>query len=360
MVNLYGSIQPITVFPAKREQWNDLEACVGNLTNQTIPGHDVYADEAEEFDPSGRAEFDEHVATTIPKRKWNGPTFALQRLSFPDGKAKIDCKLGRYYVSLVTSEACDMELMRALAPQPDGPVPLSELPRRSWAHNKAGDPVVNGSGRSAAVAVATVILKAAEGGGYDILLNPRSGEVATHQFFNHVAPSGIFSPLDVNPPTFHKEFSVHRNFFREYIEELYSVDEYEIGTKPHHDVEEEPEIVQLIEALNAGVASLYYTGISVNLLNLRPEICTLLFIRDPDWYRRELAEADKSGRPWRMAWEWLGRENEYRLPSGRQHQYLFPLNENFEPRIPHEPMLRPAALIPNAAAAIDLALRVVK
>ncbi|SNQ59814.1 conserved hypothetical protein [Candidatus Methanoperedens nitroreducens] len=32
-------------------------------------------------------------------------------------------------------------------------------------------------------------------------------------------------------------------------------------------------------------AELFFTGVAVNLLNLRPEICTLLLIKSPEWYK---------------------------------------------------------------------------
>ncbi len=39
---------------------------------------------------------------------------------------------------------------------------------------------------------------------------------------------------------------------------------------------------QLLDTQNA---QLYLTGVAVNLLNLRPEICTLLLIRSSNWYK---------------------------------------------------------------------------
>jgi hypothetical protein len=42
--------------------------------------------------------------------------------------------------------------------------------------------------------------------------------------------------------------------------------------------------------LESGAARLLYTGIAVNLLALRPEICTLLVIDDPSWFENEGGE----------------------------------------------------------------------
>ena len=349
-----GSPAPVCVFPAKKEEWPNLESALGDLDGGTLPAHDAYSDD---FDPAARAEFEYHLKTAKARRKWNGATYALKHIGTPGGNIRIDSKPGRYFQSLVTSEACDMELMVALSTQPDESIPLSSLPRRAWVHQKAADPVLDGSGRSAALSVATVILTATKNGDYAVLLTPRSGEVATHKFFNHVAPSGILSPLDVDLASLHEEFSVRRNILREYLEELYSIEEYEVGTKPSHEIENEPEILRLKALIESGHASIYYTGVSVNLLTLRPEICTLLLIRDPNWIATESIEAEKSGRPWRLAWEWLPREEEHQLPSGRRHHQFLMLSKSLEPPQSDDTTLQPTALLPNAAAAIDLAIR---
>jgi len=282
----------------------------------------------------------------------------LRRLD--TGGVRIDCGLGRYFQSLATSETCDHEMMTALTEDPRQPVGLDALPRRAWLHQQVGDPVTDGSRRAAAVSVATVVLMAAVDGGYHVLLTPRSGAVATHRFFNHVAPSGILAPLDWGscPPA--EEFSVRRNLLREYVEELYSGDEFQVGEEPYHDVESEPEVVRLNAVLDSGDAGLYYTGVSVNLLTLRPELCTLLLVTDPGWLRREVGLARRSGRPWRLAWEYLERDKEHELPSGRRHSHLLPLDEQLRPRGNAGEALNTDALIPNAAAAIALALPVAR
>ena len=151
-----------------------------------------------------------------------------------------------------------------------------------------------------------------------------------------------------------------RDLFREYVEELYAGDEFQVGEEPFHDVESEPEIVRLKAVLDSGDAAVYYTGVSVNLLTLRPEICTLLLVRDPGWLRREVGLARRSGRPWRLAWEYLERGKEHELPAGRRHSHLLPLDEQLQPRGNASSALNPEALIPNAAAAIALALPVAR
>ena len=40
----------------------------------------------------------------------------------------------------------------------------------------------------------------------------------------------------------------------------------------------------LNDMLGAGDAAPLYTGVAVNLLALRPEVCAVLIIDDPRWY----------------------------------------------------------------------------
>jgi hypothetical protein len=73
------------------------------------------------------------------------------------------------------------------------------------------------------------------------------------------------------------------------VEELYGVHELETG-----DGRVDPNAIyhrreaQLLNGmLKAGDAALLYSGVAVNLLALRHEICTVLVIEDPRWYERE-------------------------------------------------------------------------
>lgn len=359
LVNIFGHPAAACVFPAPADEWDNLEAALGDLQGDYLPDHDSWS---HDFDPAAYPSFRKHLATARAKRKWNGPTFALHRISLVNGRVRIDCKPGRYFQSLATSEECDNELMVALSAQPDEPVDLVRLPRRRWIHEQAAlqNPVIDGTGRAAAVSVATVVLIARQEGGYGLLLTPRSGEVATHKFFNHVAPSGIFSPLDLDLSPLSEEFSVRRTLLREYIEELFSNEEYEIGNKPVHDLETDPEVVRLNRLVSVGDAGVYYTGISVNLLTLRPEICTLLLVRDPNWIADEESAAERSGRPWKLAWEWLPRHDEHQLPPGRRHHYFLQLDDALQPKRLNDSTMAPTALIPNAAAAISLGLQVAR
>ncbi|ALG08099.1 hypothetical protein AOZ06_15280 [Kibdelosporangium phytohabitans] len=59
---------------------------------------------------------------------------------------------------------------------------------------------------------------------------------------------------------------------------------------------DEPEVLRLEEALaDRATAELSYTGVSINLLAMRPEIYLLLLINDPSWPREEQRIAATAG-----------------------------------------------------------------
>ncbi|MFD9084064.1 hypothetical protein [Streptomyces erythrochromogenes] len=355
LVELWGQTMPICAYPAAPT--TDLETVLGRLHGSQLP---EWAEYDGEFDPiEGREAFDRYVeryrtSTEAERRSFfPGSTYALHELRLGgDGGPRLDCKLGRYFTSLATSEDLDEELMAALAEDPGRPVPLERLDRRRWLHDRVGDPVVDGRHHSAAVSHGTVVMLAAGGGTYDVLLPHRSQHVATHSHFNHIAPSGIFAPQTEEPFPPGTEFSVERNFYREWVEEIYAADEHErprfVGPP---DPAGEPEVLRL-KAMLGTTAQLYYTGISVNLLTLRPEICLLLVIDDVDWLRQELRQR----RPFRFGWEYAQTPQAVRHRSTSQPgHWSLRLDADLRPAGGRQ--LHPSYLVPNAAAALDLAVK---
>lgn len=196
---------------------------------------------------------------------------------------------------------------------------------------------------------------AAAAGGYDVILATRSRQVETHAEFSHVTPSGIFSPFYEHPRSPASEFSVRRNFYREYLEELYDREENqrEILTAPPAP---EPEITRLADMLADGSARLRYTGVTVNLLTLRPEICLLLQINDPEWLRRETTTRFPNGRSLTLNWESERDPAKInRLDRSQPPHMILPLTAGLTPA--NGRTLSPTYLVPNAAGAVSLALR---
>jgi hypothetical protein len=369
LLELFGSVAPICVFPAPEAQWRNVEAALGAPPyDHPVPDR-LERDRRrwpQSFDPDSWDRYVKEVERGETGKRWDGITWALDQMHvLPDGSVKIDCIPGRYYRSLATSEFLDPELMAAQKGREDKPVKLADLRGRAWLHKEAGDSsvVLDGRHREAAVSIAATIMIALPGGGYEIMLTPRSKDVATHRFFNHVIPSGIFQPLDFTGRVMSRkfvdtEFSVRRTFDREFIEELYAAEEFaDLGSLVIPNPEHEPEIARL----NAeDQVNLYYTGVSVNLLTLRPEICLLLLVTDPTWLIREDKRAKDSlhrgGRPMRYGWEIVQHERD--LPGNRTLSRSLLLDAAFQPVETRPEDLRPYLLVPNAAAAIHLAIRV--
>lgn len=359
-VCLFGSDWPMAVVPAPESQWADLESPLGKLTGAEIPLHTAYPADCY---PAGVTDFqDLQRRAKTNKHIWNGPTFALDALKLKPGGAQLSCKVGRYFPMAVSCDSLEKELMDRLSGDPDAVVPLDELPRRLWAHENCGgqDPLVSGLGRSAAVSVATTILMATPAGGWRILLAPRSPEVAAHAFFNHVLPSGIFQPLDWHDARLLDEYSVEKNILREYSEELFNNEDLQRGPEFGPSIYEEGEVQRLLaERGQHGALQLYYTGISLNLLTMRPEICALILVNDPDWYDRERGAAKRAGKPMLPGWEVLKKEDEHLLP--RNYTLELDLDGQFEPmHAAGNAAVQPGALVGNAAASIYLALKVAR
>lgn len=362
LVTLAGHKFPIAVFPATAMRWKPDESCLeagkGDLLTRRLPSWQEYSSD---WDPAGQAKFDQCLrryaqgGPSDRRRFFSGSTFAFDKMRATPEGPRIDARLGRYFASLATSEDLDGELIERLQAAPMRPVYLDELPRRKWLHDRVDSPVFDGAHRAAALSHGTVVLLAEEQGGYDMLLPFRSKSVATHAHFNHIAPSGIFSPhTEVDYPPIN-EYSIERNFFREWVEEMYAQDVHERPPFiPGPDPEGEPEAIRLKAALSSGDASLYYTGISVNLLTLRPEFCLLLVIDNPSWFDHERRLARETGRPLKFGWEYSRRPGKVRHRTSRQpHHWRLSLASDLSPN-PGQ-VLEPDFLVPNAAGAIALA-----
>jgi hypothetical protein len=348
LVRLEGYEAPITVLPACEEDWSDLEAALAPPLQSFDSSADPGSYRAWLFDPRAERDYYRHLSEQSRATKWNDPTYRALEIKDPHGRPRLVCGMGWYFESLATSEVLDAELMRALAPAPERSVSLEALPRRSWIHDHAVDPVLDGSGRSAALSVATVTMYRSSDH-YEVVLSPRASWVARHKLYNHVAPSGIFQPFNRSSASSEREFSVRTTLLRELLEELYGREDYDRrGQRLLQDPASEPEVLALEAMLKSGSAELLYTGVSINLLTLRPEICTLLLIHDPEWVRDPALMLSN---------EYLPGTHEHDLGAGRQHLTSIALDDDLRP-IATGNELKNRALIPNAAAALQLAMRV--
>jgi hypothetical protein len=132
-------------------------------------------------------------------------------------------------------------------------------------------------------------------GTYRVLRGVRTIDVGTLQDLYHVIPSGMTN-VDISQEEINRKFLVPKGYLnvkllieKEFLEEVFSED-WARERNPNASVGLWPEKVQqhCVERLygKAGMyrANIYLTGIVFDLLNLRPEICALILIRDEKWF----------------------------------------------------------------------------
>ena len=187
----------------------------------------------------------------------------------------------RYYDNLLTQFAIEWELKRALADvggnridvlQRPGTLPLRE------AAEKQGNPLIEGSGRCAAISISTLLVFKRPNLTYHFLLKRRSRHVLVSPGVLHVAPSEMFESKHQDD-----HWSVEMNVWREILEEVYDKEDQQGDGYPDlgdHILGERP-IKVLIDLIGEGSAEFSVTGFFCDLLSLRPEICTVLFVKDP-------------------------------------------------------------------------------
>ena len=274
-----GGYFPVGVLPLDPRAVGDPDALVGELVSR----------------PTYRPVLEPRVVEAVKRRGseiWDATTFSLSRLAFAGTNvASIDAYIGSYFDMVSSADYLEYELLAAIDRGP-GPVGLSNLPAREAALSAFAAPsacLVAGGGVDAVLAVSTLVVYAREGR-YWMLCDVRSGSVAEYGNLYHVAPSFIFQP--VTSLTSHNlaiEWRVTHNVYREYLEELFDVPEVEHaeGAVAADYFYDHPNLLFLEELLRSGAAQLRGTAFIFNLLNHRPEICTLLLITDEGWFQQQ-------------------------------------------------------------------------
>jgi transcriptional regulator with XRE-family HTH domain len=365
---------PVWAEPALRNQWEDVEAALGSLDlSRPAPQVRQWA-YWEDCDPSAEDEFERHLAEwdqqvrdiRAGRRRhldtWNQLTYDLASMERGSDGVKLHCKLGTYFHSLATSESLHAEIMETYSAWPDYEPEegWAKLEGRRWLHERVADPAADGRHRSAAIGVSTltvVRVRREDFDGYKMFLSPRSMTVATQRGRYHVIPSGMFQPFiaDESPEVLRSQFSIHATVVREFVEELYGVEELETGDGrvDHTAIYRRREAQVLAEMLKTGDAKLLYTGVAVNLLALRPEICTLLVIDDPGWYEEESGQL-------RICDEYLRQSERVDLLPDQRWVQLIALDSDGQPESAWQDVLRPATLVAPGWAGVVLGLRVAR
>jgi hypothetical protein len=176
-----------------------------------------------------------------------------------------------------------------------------KLEKRSTIESLGKQYLLNNAGRYNAIAISTLIVHRDENGEYRVVLGKRSEQTGAHPGLFHVIPACMFQPELGDP---YAEWDVLHNVFKEYGEELFSMVLNKKAIDPRYFYEEWPCVANLRKALKEGKAVFSLTGLVINLLNLRPEICTLLLVKDASWWSEQR-------RRMRTNWEYASPQEVY-------------------------------------------------
>jgi hypothetical protein len=219
------------------------------------------------------------------KLLYNGRTYILDHID--KDSLKVYCRLGLYYSTLKSCVSLERELLSNFI-RIHSAAQFNELRKklinRNLYHSINQDPLYSGLQRSAAIGISTLLVFL-KNNTYYAFLAPRSNRTAIDANLLNVVPSEMFSP---EFSTKDGGYSVKLSIFREYLEEMFGFAEA-LHAKGHTNpsiIWQHEESQYLIKEMKKGSISLFVTGYTLPLLNLRPEISSVMIIEDPEWHRR--------------------------------------------------------------------------
>lgn len=266
----HGMAHPVLMYDPSEAQINAVDSVVGRMPEQRVTEDDlVFYNHAQlnTLQNSGRHLF-------------NGTTFILKQLR--TNPLRIEAAYGTYFDMIATCVALEKELMDAAQTK------LIRLPMRQQYHREV-DPkrsLLFGEGRSAAFGGISLVVFNDEGI-YKGIVARRSAKQAVHPNSYHLLPAFMFQPKAATAQP--HEWTLSYHVYREYLEELFGMPE-----DGSIDWQQHPAYLDWQQMVDQNLASLHMVGIAMNLLTLRAEYCTLMLIRDPDWWKRINALGSKT------------------------------------------------------------------
>ncbi len=217
--------------------------------------------------------------------------YRMVNISLNNGLPIINGALGRYYDNILTQYAIEWELNKFISKHKSKDNLISALqsdralPLRNELEMKVSNPLVDGSSRCASLTISTFLVFR-RSNGYYCLLKKRSANVGLSPNMFHVVPAGMFESAHKD---FKYEWSVKYNSYRELLEEVYNKEELISSgpANPEYLYEIEP-MPTLLDFIKRKKADLSVTGICVDMLNLRTEICTILSVDDEEFVKTKM------------------------------------------------------------------------
>lgn len=291
---------------------------------------------------------------------WNGKTFSLASIDLDaSGNAdKMHAFIGSYFDMVDSAVYLEYEILAAVHNSLHGrPYSIEELPQRQAALSSFSAPAEclrMGGGVDATIAISTLTVYYRDGE-YWMLCEARSSEVAEYDDLYHVAPSFIFQPvMAVTPENLSVEWSIAHNIFREYLEELFNVPEvaHSAGAVAPDYFYGHSNLQFLQQLIATGGATVESVVVAYNLLNHRPEICTVLIVRDPYWY--SLQKDPFTARRNQLD-SWLNLNSEFRSAEDNEPSARFESVRTLRLNDPKwAEIVRPWSMVPPGAPALIL------
>lgn len=254
--------------------------------------------------------------------------FELKHLEYQDETLKIHGGLTRYVSCLASQDELEWELLKKLSKwigkgtsSTNWGIFSKKLSLRNKVEKIPGDWIKSEQGRCNGLAISTLIIFRDTNGTYCVMFGKRALKTAAGSDLFHVIPACMFQPELGN----HKaEWSIEHNIFKEYGEELFNKKLNKRAVDPRYFYSKWECVAELRKALeNQSRAQLLPTGVVMNLLNLRPEICALLLVHDADWWAMQMAKMETN-------WEYHPREEIFSiLGKARTHYNIDSVEEQF-------------------------------
>jgi len=281
---------PALFFPTPSARQMDLDSVLsvrGDLRD--IDGNAFVARE-----PSYRIRRD--TAAGNPTRSVGGMNLCMA--DFRPDALLFRCMSGLYHDILDTCDALRDELLEWCVAHEHKKPELGNLRLRlalHAAHEYESDSVVlDGTRRAAGISVATLIVyRDPERDELTAMVRERSRTgVAVYPEVLHVIPAGMFN-LRFGSRV--EKGDVRRAIYAEFLEEIYGIPDDSFVDR-RDLLDGHPILRRLSDELGA---RLYFTGVAIDLLALRAEICALLLIPDRRWLEQPIRINDE----WKKAQE---------------------------------------------------------
>jgi hypothetical protein len=277
-----GSVAyPISTYPASAKQIGRPDSILGELASEQISTDDIIGDTTYR-----------NLIAASGRHLFNGRSYISQRISAGE-QIKIESGMG-YYFDMLDScdalefEACSHAEMLTGDTISDFQAFDKQLAQRQRLHAHVARPALDGTFRSVAIGISLLVAYRKDNA-YHLILHRRSPHLALYPGMIHVAPAFMFQPMTTR---INDEYSLIDQIEREYLEELFDVPEaVDTETNPYY-FKDDPHLAALHSMQATEAVSLYLTGITVNLLNLRAEVCALLLAHTDEWYERHIATKD--------------------------------------------------------------------